>query len=403
MPFILLAFTILILFLQPVSIYPELAYLNPIRNMTLISLGFYILMGGKNEITFTQSKTNRYFLLFVMMQIISPMASWIGSIKESLITWLLYIFIYFLVVKQCSSLQRVRTLVLMIVLAVCYLSYYSLTHFVATYQPGQRAGGFGWYENSNDLSLILVCSTSLAMLLAESAPNIVSRIFWYLVACTFVFNVLFTGSRSGMLGICLVTGLGLYFSNKLAGVLKKVVTVVMIFAVLGTGVAVITSRGDLQGLHGDDSSENRLVQWKAGIQMLKSNPFLGVGPDEFESEAETYGGIQGLAPHNTLVQVFAETGVFGGAFFVLFACHPLYLFLRNFKDKVVVGSAEIRLFHNFLFSSLCGFWACAFFSNRYKSYILFILVALLVVVRDYLADSSLDEELLENHQLKSSV
>lgn len=403
MSFILLAVTIFLLFLQPVSIYPELAFLNPIRNMTLLSLAAYFLFQEKNQIAFAQSKTNKFFLLFVMMQVISPMASWMGSIKESLIIWLLYIFLYFLIIKQCATLQKVRIIVLMIVLAVCYLSYFSLTHFVANYEPGQRAGGFGWYENSNDLSLILVCSTPLVLLLAESANKIMPRIFWYVIAGMFIFNVLFTGSRSGMLGICLVTGLGLFFSTKLTGMLKKAISVVMIFAVLGTGVAVITSRGDLKGLHGDDSSENRLVQWEAGIKMLKSNPFLGVGPDEFEAEAEKYGGIHGLAPHNTLIQVFAETGFFGGVFFALFSCQPLYRFLINIKEKVVVGNAEIRLYHNFLFSSLCGFWSCAFFSNRYKSYILFVLVALLVVVRDYLAEVSIDTELSENRQIKPSL
>jgi O-antigen ligase len=396
MPFILLAVTIFLLFLQPVAIYPELAFLNPIRNMTLLSLGGYFLMGGKNEVIFTQSKTNLYCMLFVAMQIISPMASWVGSITESLVTWLLYIFLYFLIIKQCNSVQRVRTLVLMIVLAVCYLSYYSLTHFVAYYEPGQRAGGFGWYENPNDLSLILVCTIPLVLLLAESSGTVITQVFWYFISGMFIFNVLFTGSRSGMIGICLVTGLGLFFSTKLTGMLKKVVTVVMIIAVFGTGVAVITSRGDLKGLHGDDSSENRVIQWEAGIRMTVANPFLGVGPGEFENYADRFGGIHGLAPHNTLVQAFAETGVLGGVFFVMFACQPLYRYVRNIKDKVVVGNTEIQLYHNFFFSSLCGFWSCAFFSNRYKTYILFVLVAILVAVRDYLADASLDAKLPEN-------
>lgn len=383
MSFILLAFTILLLFLQPVSIYPELAVLNPIRNMILISIVAFVLVRKKTEITFINNNTNKYFLLFVAMQIISPMSAWIGSVKESLITWLLYVFIYYLIVHQCNTLQRVRTIVLMIVLAVSYLSYYSLTHFVADYQPGGRAGGFGWYENPNDLALILVCSIPLVMLLAESASSYFSKIFWFLIAGMFVFNVLFTGSRSGILGISLVTGLGLYFSN-LTAVLKKVIAVVMLFAVLGTGISVITSRGDLQGLHGDDSSENRLVQWEAGIRMLIANPFLGVGPDEFEGEAEQYGGIKGLAPHNTLIQVFAETGFLGGIFFVLFACNPIYQFLRRLRDQVLDSSVDIQRFQNFIFSAICGFWVCAFFSNRYKSYIIFVLIALLVVVRDYL-------------------
>lgn len=387
MSFVLLAFTVFLLFLQPVSIFPELAFLSPIRNMTLISLIAFALSQEQSKISFYKCKVNRYFILFVVLQVISSMVVWVGSAKDSIITWMLYVILYYLIVKQCNTVQRIRTVILMIVLAICYLSYFSLLHFVLNYEPGMRAAGYGWYENSNDLSLILVCSMPLAILLAESASNLVSSSFWYLISGMFVFNVLFAGSRSGLLGISLVTGVGLYFSSKLTPMLKKIIAIVIIVAVIGGGLTVVMNRKDLQGLRGDDSSENRIVQWKAGIRMILKNPFLGVGPGEFGYEAEKYGGVKNLEPHNTLIQVFAEAGVLCGFFFLLFACQPLYQFLRRNRRASSASDIINQQSQKFIFVALCGFWCCALFSNRDRSYILVVLIALFVVLRDYLVAS----------------
>lgn len=384
MPFFFISLTVFILFFQPVAVFPELAILSPVRNITIISLVSYFLLQDKSELRFCDIKTNRYLLLFVFVQLLSPMVSWAGSIRYNLVYWLLYIIVFYLIVKQCISIERVRKISLMIVLAVGYLSFYSLSMFVVDYQPGWRAGGYGWYDNSNDLSLILICTIPLAMFLAETRSNLFSRFLFFGLAGMFAFNILFTGSRTGILGVALVGILCLFFSRVMSTFVKCVVSILLISGIMVIGLSVVMSRGDLKGFHGDDSSDNRLVQWEAGLNMVQSNPFLGVGPGEFASVAGEYDGIQGLAPHNTLVQVFAETGIPGGIFFFMFACHPLYLAWRFVKPTWRQKATDSLLAYQYLFVALSGFWLCAFFSNRYKSYILFILVAMIVAVRELL-------------------
>lgn len=384
MSFSLLTLAVFILFVQPVYIFPELAEISPVKNVLIISLLVYVVFGDKSDYKFLDSKTNKYFLLFVAIQLFVPMTSWVGSIKDNVVNWLLYVITYYLIVKQCITIARIRKISLMIILAMSYLSYFSISKFITTYEPGARAGGFGWYENSNDLAIILVVAISLALFLAETATVTPVKLLYYGFAGVFVFNILFTGSRSGLMALCTVLFLGLKFSRNLSSSVKSFVAVVLLIAVVGTGLSVVLNRKDLNSLHGDDSSENRLVQWEAGLRMVLAKPFLGVGPDQFKYVAGNYQGINDLEPHNTLIQVFAETGVPGGVVFVIFACSPLYASFQKNKEMrgKVLTDAGITL--HYLFIALSGFWMCAFFSNRYRSYILFVLIALLISVKDYL-------------------
>lgn len=386
MAFTLLSLTIFIIFLQPASIFPGIYLINPVRNITIISIIVYILFGDKNRVNFINNKTNRYLLMYAGINIFSGMLIWLGYIRDSLVVWLLYLIIYFLLVKQCFTMERIKKIALMIVIAVAYLSYYSLTKFVVNFQLGGRAGGFGWYENPNDLSLILVCTIPLAMLLAESTKGGFRRLPFYFLAGMFFLNVLFTGSRSGLLAVILVSTMSIYFTGASSKLLKSAILIILLFSIIGTGLSVVLGRGDLKGLLGDDSSENRLIQWEAGFRMVKANPFFGVGPDGFEQVATDYQGIGGLAPHNTLLQVFAETGIPGGCFFVMFACYPLLVSWSYIKKNWRhTNKSAAQIYHQYLFAALCGFWVCAFFSNRYKSYILYVLIALLVAVNESIA------------------
>ena len=103
------------------------------------------------------------------------------------------------------------------------------------------------------------------------------------------------------------------------------------------GISTVLTRSDLGGaLSGDDSSGDRIIQWRACIKMMMAHPFLGVGPKEAQYEMINYGGIRGVVPHNTLLQVFAESGIPGGLFFMLCSILPLWkargFFLKEYLD-----------------------------------------------------------------------
>jgi O-antigen ligase len=381
MAFALLCISIFIMFFQPVFVFPGLTPYQPLRNSALLALAVYLVAGRRPGPRFLASRVNRYFVLFVACQVASASAIWLTGGWELLNVWLRLGIMYFLIVKSVTDEKRARWVITMIVLAVCYLSYFSISRFVLAYMPGMRAEGFGLYENANDIAIILVTIIPLALLLANTAPLFLTKYLFLGIAVAFSFNILFTGSRNGLLGLLAVGVMGVLFSRRVGGLVKYTLAAVLIVAVFTVGKSAVLSRGDLTGgLTGDPSSENRIDQWWASLRMLKDHPVLGVGPNEFMSYAGDYGGISGLQAHNTILQVFAETGLLGGMFFSLFSLYPLYDAWRWFKKKNE-GKSTARTQYKFLTAALIGFWICAVFGNRYQFYILYVLVALMVAMR----------------------
>jgi len=386
MAFFLLCTAIFILFFQPVFLFPGLTPYSPVRYSALLALIVYFLFGEKSEIDFFAVKENKYFFLFITFQVASAGTIWAYAAAETFYAWLCIGIIYFLIIKSCINEKRIKYIILGIVTAIIYLSYFSIKNFVMVYEPGLQAGGYGWYTNANDLAAILVPIIPLTFALGETAKSIFSKYFFYLMSFIFVFNLLFTASRNALLGLLTVGGLCMCCSRKISRLFRISLSILLIACVITVGVANVLSRSDLSssGLSGDASSENRLEQWNACFRMIKDHPFFGVGPNNARYEMRSYGGIPGLPPHNTLVQVFAETGIPGGIFFFLFTFYPLlsaYKFLKSIKFGE--GTQAIILY-KYLIIALIGFWVCAFFTNRVEFYILYVLVALIVSTREVL-------------------
>jgi len=387
MAFFLLCVTIFIMFFQPTTVFPQLEQYQPLRNSALIALMAYILFEEKKGAPFFSIKLNRYFILFAIMQILSSSKIWIQSGIETFNLWIRLGLVYFLVFKSAVNVARIKWVIFMILLGVGFLTYISIKFFVINYVPGTRACGFGWYENSNDLAMILVSVIPLVLLMVNTSKNILLKYLFLGVAGVFAFNILFTSSRNGLLGLSCVGILCLFFSKKVPKFIRGGLLLVLFAGVVGIGVANVLSRGDLSGLTGDSSSEDRKLQWKAGIRMAIANPLFGVGRGEFVYTAVDYQGVKGLAPHNTIIQVFGETGIPGGIFFVLFAVFPVFEGWKMLKklEKNKPDTEETITFR-FLLIALTGFWVCAFFGNRYQEYILFVILSLLAAAKTNLID-----------------
>ena len=380
------------MFFQPTVVFPVLLPYSPLKYTALAALIAYIIAGNKNksEVSFFSNSTNKYFVLFILMQVLSASSLWVVYGIDVVNLWLRYGIVYFLIIKLGTTTSKIKMMVVAMVFAIAYLSYYSLSNFVITYVPGVRAGGFGWYENSNDLSVILVSIIPLAYLLFETAFGIVTKGFYFILTMTFAFNLLFTGSRNGLLGLFTVGMLSIILSN-ISRTFRLLLVVLLCSSILGVGLVTVLARDDLSGLSGDASSESRLEQWAACRKMIKTHPFLGVGPGEVPGEMRNYGGIRGLAPHNTILLAFAETGIPGGIFFILFGIFPLVTFLKNIRQYLSIKTTEF-IFYKYFCISLAGFWVCAFFSNRVKGYQLYVLVALIVAILNIIQKDKIQVE-----------
>jgi O-antigen ligase len=148
--------------------------------------------------------------------------------------------------------------------------------------------------------------------------------------------------RRLFLGICLLACvLGIFLSLSRGGVVAMILELVML--ILGTwkgwkrivlvsdmimfGVAAIgyqwAKRAENQGSNytAEDAESSRMELWKAGGNMVKAHPFLGVGSLSFGEHARDYGELSGdqigKNSHNTYIEVVATSGILGFVAFLM--------------------------------------------------------------------------------------
>ena len=108
----------------------------------------------------------------------------------------------------------------------------------------------------------------------------------------------------------------------------------------------------------DQSSNQRLRYYKAGIKQLISNPFLGVGFGNWKLESIKYdkeASVQYIVPyhmHNDFLQFGAELGLIGIILYLLFFCSSFFKYLIDLKNFKILHDSKalvILLFFTYLF------------------------------------------------------
>jgi O-antigen ligase len=122
------------------------------------------------------------------------------------------------------------------------------------------------------------------------------------------------------------------------------------------------------------SAKGRLWAWWDGLEMLKSNPILGVGSNNFIEH-------HNRVAHNTYIQMAAELGFTGYILWTsvllitLFMAFSVMKYAKtiNFDESSEYLKENIALCNTF-FYSLCGFAMTAFFLTR-NFFIIYYIIA----------------------------
>jgi O-antigen ligase len=109
--------------------------------------------------------------------------------------------------------------------------------------------------------------------------------------------IMYGESRGAILGVLL--GMVLTLSKRIGIIVPGALALVVL---AGMNIAAVGRMDRLSS--GESSAEGRLKSWAQGWYMLRSHPLLGVGPRKFHDHHR-------VAPHSSVVQVAAETGIPG--------------------------------------------------------------------------------------------
>jgi hypothetical protein len=163
----------------------------------------------------------------------------------------------------------------------------------------------GIFNDPNDLCLILGMGILACIYLATTgSAAIILRLLWLLPIPFFVYALLETHSRGGLLGV--LAGVGAYLYSRYGGARS------LPLAIVGGVVALALIGGRQASIGGGGTTHQRIMFWANGFSELSASPAYiptGLGPGWFVDDI-------GHVAHNSFIQAYVELGLLGGGAFL---------------------------------------------------------------------------------------
>ncbi|WP_154224600.1 O-antigen ligase family protein [Marinicella rhabdoformis] len=382
-----------LLFLVPVLLPFGRLYELPV--LLLSVFGLIHAIKGRHELSSNHTVklfSSVYALYFLLMFVASIDSYWPD--KSWLVTWgsLRFYFAGLAVLLFCSeskykihSTLLMSITVLMTFWSVDALVQYLLGHDLFGIQsyPGRLSGVFGMNVK---LGPVLALFLPFALMyLKQKSP----WLRWLVVAVLLLVIVL-SGTRSAWLMAAFV--MLAFWWTQVKG--RRLVLMVksMLFLMVATLLlwkvspdfkqrlerSAAVFQGDSAGL--DFALADRLPIWQTAWEMIKAHPLNGVGPRAFRKAYPDYAAsndvwlaqnTQGLHAHHWLLEVMAETGVFGLLLFSAMAFILIQIMIKH-KSNQCLWAPAVALVAAFLpvvslysifssFWSMCLWWVLVLF------------------------------------------
>ncbi len=209
-----------------------------------------------------------------------------------------------------------------------------------------------------------------------------------------MYGIIATQSRGGLLGVMAIVA---YF---LARTIKNPVVLV---SILGFGLAVLLVAAGISDRQSggaaesgiDESAMGRIYAWQAAINMALSNPFTGVGVNNFYVNYFFYSPHwdgKNHAVHSTWFQVLGETGFVGISLFATLIA-TIYRTLKRSGSKVkFCHQANLLVNVQALKAGLIGFVVSGTFLTQAFTWPIYIILSLSIALEQMLQTLSKDTQ-----------
>jgi O-antigen ligase len=270
-----------------------------------------------------------------------------------------------LILNLVRTPERYRALVTALLIFTAYLACYSaylyFTGQALKVHDIQRSQTTGIFGDPNDLAATIASGLALALSRVATTRKW-PRLFHLGLSGLYIFAILLTNSRGGMLSLLIVAGgfFWVYVKHKSAALL---------LAAIAMSVAFVAAPSRMRTFDRTEESANtRFWFWHAGIEQFKMTPVLGSGFGTFPS----ING--GMTAHNSFVLCFTELGLVG--YFFWMGC--IYYCFRPSPAPPDEGSPPGALKEDLLGAklALAAFLVAGFFLSRTYVPILYVFLSL---------------------------
>lgn len=373
---------------------------------TVIVTLWIIRMILNGKILFRRTMVDIPLLIFLGAQIVSTLFSidvktsilgYYSRFNGGLASTLAYCLLYWAYVSNIDR-EETKKIIRNLLLAAGIVSIYGiLEHFGASISCIIVTGQFNntcWVQDvttrvfatlgqPNWMAAYLVALVPLSFTLAFQSEKSHLKIFYSVLGLTFVLAILFTKSRSGLLGLAVSYAFFLamtvfIFRKNLFKSLKtnfvKLLSPLLISALLTLGAVTVfgspwtpsaidlitqkpdnTAATETQSLEGGtESGDIRKIVWKGAVNIWKAYPLIGSGPETFAFSYYRFRPIEHNLvsewdflynkAHNEYLNFAANSGILGLlSYLALIASFLLLIFKSATKDKDEPRDAILKI------------------------------------------------------------
>lgn len=303
-------------YVRPQSIVPALDILPWGQSFVLLALVTWLADAKQRWVS---DPTHKWMVMFLVTIIIASLtAYWPDHSMKHLMDFAGWFIIYFLIVNIVNTERRLFIFLLIFLLASFKLSQHGARTWAMrgfSFENWGLMGPPGPFQNSGELSVQMLMFMPIAYTLAIAIRPWLSRFkFWLLLLLpiTAAMTVAGAASRGSQLGMVVQV-----YHTFLKGRLSlKTATVAITAVVLGLALLPAEQMDRFRSAGSDDTSQQRLLYWQHGLEMIKDHPALGVGYYNFapyyalnHPEDILFGTAQ--LPHNIFIQVGTDAGLIG--------------------------------------------------------------------------------------------
>lgn len=311
-----LVFTILFIvatYVSPASYFPELVAYRPSLVLGAFAL-FFSIPGILANKPWKLLQSYLWIGLLAMAAISQIVNGWFGGALNATNDFIIQGMVFFLVVANCSTINRLKLLsgiicaVFIWMIYVGSIAYWAQSHTsnfiiwqgVAEDSLGNaillpRLRALGTVNDPNDFAQALAVCIALLFLWYKPKKRLTNICFVLLPAAYLFYGMVLTHSRGSLVAL---TVLLLVTLRKRLGTIGA--TILSGGAAVGLLVLGFTGGRAVGAAEGTD----RMSAWGEGLMMFKQKPIFGVGYGAFTEHYQ-------LTAHNSFVLCFTELGFLG--------------------------------------------------------------------------------------------
>lgn len=237
------------------------------------------------------------------------------------------------------------------------------------YQYGINVKWFTWNyldNNTYSISTIPVMAVTFGILMVHTDWRI--RLLTGLIFVLQMHQLMLLQSRGTMIGGLLLIALGVFFMPKTRTSIQMTLVALVIGIILaGPSVIEEFSSAFVAEEEMDSSASSRFKLWKAGAEIMRDYPLLGVGPWAGQFVVPRYYEGYIAEGHKALHNLFFEVGT--GSGIPALICYLLYFFvpwlahLKLWKSGEPKGGSWWQISNLAVLCGIPGYWCASMFSS----------------------------------------